>query len=473
MNELIKMTAEQAVEALKTKQVKPEELINAAIDRIRETDSSINALPTLAEERARQHAALLERTSSDNSKRGYLHGLPIAVKDLKDVLGVRTTKGSRAFENNIPERSDFMVENLEDKGAIVLAKSNTPEFGAGATTFNDVFGRTHNPWNIAMTCGGSSGGTAAALAAGQIWLGTGSDLGGSLRIPASFCSVVGIRPSPGRIAAGPKDNPFATLSVDGPMARNVGDLALALDAMAGVNSSDPLSLPAPEIPYANSVKSPILPRKVGYSPDLGISTVHSEVRRIAETSIAHFEQIGSHVQEAAMDLSGAKDVFHVLRAHQYLGSLGELVKESGDLIKPEVIWNVDQGRDQTVERVASAERARADIFYKTASFFDEYDLLVTPTVIVPPFSVELRYVTDVEGVHFDDYISWLVMCSSLSLTACPIISIPCGFTEEGLPVGVQIMAPRGREDLLLGAASLFEQSTGLGDIVPIDPRSPK
>ncbi len=470
MNELIKMTAQQAVSALKNKQVKPEEMINAALNRIRETDHLINALPTIAEDRAMQHAALLAKQPETNQKRGYLYGLPIAVKDLKDVGGVRTTKGSRAFEHNIPERSDFMVENLEEKGAIVLAKSNTPEFGAGATTFNDVFGRTHNPWNINMTCGGSSGGTAAALASGQVWLGTGSDLGGSLRIPASFCSVVGIRPSPGRIAAGPKDNPFGTLSVDGPMARNVEDLALALDAMAGYNSSDPLSLPAPETPYSESVRNPIVPKRVAYSPDLGISVVHSEVRRVAETSMVHFEEIGSEVTEASIDLSGANDVFHVLRAHQYLGSLGELVRESGDLIKPEVIWNVEQGREQTVERVAAAERARADIFYKTASFFEEYDLLVTPTVIVPPFSVELRYITDVEGVHFEDYISWLVMCSSLSLTACPVISIPCGFTEDGLPVGVQLMAPRGREDLLISAAALFEQSTGLGNTVPIDPR---
>lgn len=469
MDELVKMTARQAVDALRTKQVTPAELIDAALARVHETDAAINALPTVVAERSRAHAERLEVPT--DPPRGYLYGLPIAVKDLKDVEGVRTTKGSRAFADRIAERSDIMVENLESKAALVLAKSNTPEFGAGATTFNDVFGRTHNPWDTRLTSGGSSGGTGAALAAGQVWLGTGSDLGGSLRIPASFCSVVGLRPSPGRVAGGPKDNPFATLSVDGPMGRTVGDVALALDAMAGEHAADPLSLRAPATPYVDAVDSPTPPRRVVYSADLGISVIDPEVREVASKAIAHFEAIGADVDDAVFDLSEANDAFHVLRAHQYLGGIGPLLEQYGDLIKPEVHWNVEQGREQSVERVVAAERARAAIFHRTTAFFQTYDLLVSPTVIVPPFDVELRYITDVAGVHFEDYISWLVMCSALSLTACPVISVPCGFTDAGLPVGVQMMAPRGREDLLLSAAALFEQATGLAGSVPIDPRT--
>ena len=318
-----------------------------------------------------------------------------------------------------------------------LLSRTRPEFGAGATTFNDVFGRTRNPWDTRMTSGGSSGGAAAALAAGQVWLATGSDLGGSLRIPASFCGVVGLRPSPGRVPSGPKDNPFGTLSVDGPMGRTVGDAALFLDAMAGFSEADPLTMPAPGAPLRGRRRQARrAPAASAYTPDLGISPVQAQVREVCAAAVGRFEAIGARVDEATMDFTGANDVFHVLRAHQFLANLGPVIEEHGDLIKPEIHWNVEAGRKQTVEDVAKAERARAALFYRAVEFFETYDLLVAPTVIVPPFDAELRYVTDVDGVHFDDYISWLVMCSALVLTGCPVIAVPVGFTSEGLPVGV-------------------------------------
>ncbi|MYB85517.1 MAG: amidase, partial [Chloroflexi bacterium] len=227
------MTAREAVRRLAAREVSPLELIDAAVERIAEVDGAVNALPTLAVERAREHAARLTASGPPaDAPPGYLHGLPFAVKDLKDVAGVRSTKGSPIYAEHVPERSDYLVENIEAKGGVVLAKSNTPEFGAGANTFNEVFGKTHNPWDTRTTCGGSSGGAAVALATGQVWLATGSDLGGSLRIPASFCSVVGLRPSPGRVPHGPKELPFAGLSVEGPMGRTVGDVALFLDTQA-------------------------------------------------------------------------------------------------------------------------------------------------------------------------------------------------------------------------------------------------
>ena len=270
---MIALTAREAVRLLRNGALAPLELIDAALERVAVTDGSLNALPTLCPERARERARRLMADPPDAPGPGWLAGLPIVVKDLEDVAGVRTTYGSPIYADHVPGRSSLVVERLEANGAIVLAKSNTPEFGAGANTFNEVFGETRNPWNAALTCGGSSGGSAAALATGQTWLATGSDLGGSLRTPASFCSVVGLRPSPGRVATGPRELPFDTLSVAGPMARTVADVALMLDAMAGRHPADPLSLTEPAEPFTIAAASRRAPRRVAFSPDLGISPV--------------------------------------------------------------------------------------------------------------------------------------------------------------------------------------------------------
>ena len=470
MNDLWKLTAMQVVDLLNKKQVSPLELIDGALERIGETDNDLNALPTVCSERARSKAKeLMAQPPPDPVPTGYLYGLPVAVKDLKDVAGVRSTKGSTISADHIPERSDYMVETIEAKGGIVLAKSNTPEFGAGANTFNEVFGKTRNPWDLSKTCGGSSGGSAVALATGQVWLATGSDLGGSLRLPASFCSVVGLRPSPGRIATGPKRIPFATLSVEGPMARNVGDVALLLDAMAGLHPGDPISIPAPERSYTEAVNRPAVPRRVAFSPDLGIAPVDREVREICSSAARLFEGIGAVVEEDSMDLADAGDVFQTLRAAQFVASYSDLLENHREQLKPEVIWNIEKGHRLSAEEIARAELARGAIFHRAAEFFQDYDLLLCPAASVPPFDVDVRYPTEINGVQMDNYIAWVLITSAITLTACPAISVPCGFTRDGLPVGLQIVGPRGREDLVLGAAALFEESTGVGEAVPIDP----
>ena len=401
---------------------------------------------------------------------GYLHGLPIAVKDLKDVAGVRSTRGSPIFADHIPERSDYFVETIEAKGGVVLAKSNTPEFGAGGNTFNEVFGKTRNPWDTSKTCGGSSGGSAVALATGQLWLATGSDLGGSLRGPASFCSVVGLRPSPGRVASGPRALPFATLSVEGPLARNVGDLALFLDTQAGQHPDDPISIPAPRDPYVQSVDRPVAPRRVAFSPDLGIAPVDAEIKDICARAARLFEGIGVTVEEDCLDLGEAEETFQTLRAAQFVGSYADLLEHHREQLKPEVIWNIEKGYGLTAEAIAKAELSRGALFHRTAEFFEKYDLLVCPAASVPPFDVDVRYISEINGVQLDNYISWVLITFAISLIACPAISVPCGFTRGGLPVGLQLVGPRGREDLLLGAAALFEQAAGLATRVPIDPR---
>ena len=251
-DDLCMLTAVEAVALLRSGRVSSRELVEAALRRIEQVDPQLNALPTVCAERAFEQADRADRDTP-------LAGLPIAVKDLNDVAGVRTTYGSPIYADHVPDRSDFMVERLEQRGAVVVAKSNTPEFGAGGNTFNEVFGETRNPWDTSRTCGGSSGGSAAALASGQVWLATGSDLGGSVRTPAGFCGVVGVRPSPGRVAAGPSPLPFETMSVEGPMGRTVADAALMLDAMAGLDPRDPLSLEAPARPFADAAAAPTLP----------------------------------------------------------------------------------------------------------------------------------------------------------------------------------------------------------------------
>lgn len=470
MHELVKLTAREAVERLRAGQITPVELVDAAAERIAEVEPVVNALPTLAVERARAHAERLMKTGHPaDPPAGYLYGLPVAIKDLKDVAGVRSTKGSPIYANHIPERSDYLVGNIESKGGLVLAKSNTPEFGAGANTFNEVFGKTRNPWDTSKTCGGSSGGSAVALATGEVWLASGSDLGGSLRIPASFCSVVGMRPSPGRVAHGPSDMPFATLSVEGPMARTVGDLALFLDTQAGQAALDPLSIPAPERPFIDAVNSPMVPTRIAFTSDLGIAPVDPEIRAICAAAVRHFEAIGVGIDEATIDLQDAEGIFQTLRAAQYAASYGKLLSEHRDLMKPDLVWNIEKGQRLSVEDVNQAEQARGALYNRTTAFFHRYDLLVSPAVLVPPYDVDQPYVAEAGGVKFGNYVSWLVMSFALTLTACPSISVPCGFTASGLPVGLQITAPRANEAALLSAAALFEQATDLKGCVPIDP----
>ena len=466
MNELIRLTAVEAVDFLAKRAVSPLELIDAAVSRIEETDGKINALPTLCIERAREHAKKLTHCADP----GLLRGLPIAVKDLNDVAGVRTTYGSPVFADHVPERSDIMVETLERRGAIVLGKSNTPEFGAGGTTFNEVFGKTRNPWDTRCTSGGSSGGSAAAVAAGQVWLATGSDLGGSLRIPASFCGVVGLRPSVGRVASGPNPMPFSTLTVPGPIGRNVADVALMLDAMVGEHPLDPLSLPAPAASFLDAVKHPTAPRRVAFSSNLGIAPVNREVASVCEKAAESFSDLGAEVEFATPDLSGAIEIFQVLRAALFASEKAELLDTHRDQLKPELIWNIERGLALTAADIGRAERARGQLYCRMVSFLETRDVLLLPTVLAPPFDVDIRYLSEVEGIKFDNYIAWVVLTFAITLTACPALSIPCGFTQSGLPIGLQMVGqPRG-EAALLRTAALFEAAHDFARRLPVDPQ---
>ncbi len=469
MTELWQLTARQAVALLKSGEVSPGELVDAALARIEATDGALNALPTLCPDRARQapRAAADEKASEAP---GWLAGLPLAIKDLVEVAGVRTTFASPIFADNVPEESNILVQRLEANGAGVLAKSNTPEFGVGAQTFNEVFGTTTNPWNTALTCGGSSGGSAAALAAGQVWLASGSDLGGSLRIPASFCGVVGFRPSPGRVARHPTSSPFAGLSIEGPMGRTVGDAALMLDAMAGQHVRDPISLPRPDRSFQSAVDEPRPPKRVAFSPDLGLGPVEPEIAEICATAAARFEELGAVVEEATPDFGDAIECFHVLRAAQMVTAFDTLLAEKRELFKPDLVWNIEQGLVLDASAIGRAERARAALYHRVVDFFEDYDLLLSPTVIVPPFDHEKRYVDEVAGQRYDNYLDWLYLTFVVTLTACPVLSLPCGFSAGELPVGLQVITPPRGDHALLSASALAEEMFGFAGQLPIDPR---
>jgi amidase len=469
MDDLLKMTACDVVALLRKQKISPIELIETAARRIEMVDRRLNAVPTLCVDRALANARRLMQDRKRAHPAHYLHGLPILVKDLTEVKGVRTTYGSPIFADHVPDFSNYLVETLEQNGAVVMGKTNTPEFGAGGNTFNAVFGATRNPWNTDLTCGGSSGGSAAALAAGEAWLATGNDLAGSLRTPASFCSVVGFRPSPGRIASGPGPIVFEPLGIEGPMGRNVRDVALMFDAQIGPRAGDPLALPRPDESYSVCLTRSWKPRRAAFSPDLGIAPVDPRVKAICSRAAEKWQDLGVPLETAAPDFGAAEQIFQTLRAAMLAARMAPLLEAHRDQLKPEIIWNIEKGLRLDGARIGAAHRLRARLFYDVLKFFETYDVLLCPCVVAPPFDVNLRYLEHVENTTFDTYIGWLVLTYAISITACPVISIPCGFTDSGLPVGIQIVGPPRRDGVVLQAAAQLEQALGLLPATPIDP----
>ncbi|BAT61561.1 acylamidase [Variibacter gotjawalensis] len=468
--ELITKDARSVVAMLRRGDITPHDLLAALEARIAEVDPAVNALPTLCFERARAHADRLMKLPA--AERGILAGLPVPIKDLTEVEGVLTTHGSPIFAKNIPAKSNILVERLEENGGVVYAKSNTPEFGAGANTFNEVFGATLNPWNTSRSAAGSSGGAAAALASGTAWLAHGSDMGGSLRNPASFCGVVGLRPSIGRVAHTPGVQVDGTLGVEGPMARNVEDLALLLDAMAGEHAGDPLSLPTVEGQFLKAAQSGWKPKRVAYSKDLGITPVDPEVAKITRAAAQKLAGEGVIVEEAHPDLSEAHECFQTLRALSFATGRAKLMREHRDLLKPEVIWNIEKGLALTIDEISKAQAQRVTLMNRMRDFFEKYDLLLCPSTIVAAFPIEERYLARCAGVEFETYIDWLAIVYAATLACCPALSIPCGFTSEGLPVGLQIIAPNRGEVRALAGGTFAENVLGLGALTPIVPRAP-
>ena len=473
-DDLIRLTATAAVARLAAGEISPLELVEAAAARIAEVDGAVNALPTLCLERARGHARdlMAGRRREAAGERGWLGGLPVAIKDLIDVEGVRTTYGSPLYADHVPTASHPLVRRIERLGGIVIGKSNTPEFGAGGNTFNKVFGRTLNPWNTALTCGGSTGGGAVALATGEVWLAQGSDHGGSLRGPATLCSVVGIRASPGRVTRGSPNNLFSPLSVQGPMARDITDLALFLDTMAGWCPADPLTFEAPSASFSDAVREARPPRRVAFTANYGGALpVDRETREICTAAAHRLAEAGCVVEEAFPELGPVEEVFLALRSQAFVVDRELQIAANPEKFKPDIIWNTRQGLDQSTSRLAWAERERAALYRRFAAFFERFDVLVTPGAATPAWDVALRTRDVIDGVATQNYMSGSALTSAITLTSCPAVSVPCGFDRFGRPVGLQVVAPARGEAQALAAARCVERIFGLDRLLPIVPRA--
>ena len=463
IDDLIRLSARDVVAGLAAGDVSPHDALDAVQARIEAVDHLVNALPTRCFDRARRHADRL--MSVPPSERGLLAGLPVPIKDLTPVAGVRTTFGSRLMQDFVPERSDIIVETVESQGALVYAMSNTPEFGAGGNTFNDVFGPTRNPHDLRLTPGGSSGGAAAALASGMAWLAQGSDLAGSLRTPASFCGVTSLRPSPGRIATGPTLMPFQVHSQQGPMARDIADLALFADAMVGESPRAGLGKPPPQQSFRDAAASPQSPQRVAFSVDLGVTDTAFEVAEVCSRAMEALERDGIAVVADHPDLADAEVAFDVPRALLFAALLGDGLPKARDVLKPEVVWNVERGLAVDGDAVRASIAAQARVFELAADFMSDYDLLICPAATVLPFPIEERYVGYGDGLPASEYYRWLTIAAAVTATTLPVITIPCGRSETGLPVGIQLIGRPHGESRLFSLASHIEKVLGIGPAV--------
>lgn len=460
-------TAVAAVERLKKGEITPSELLASTRQRVDAVDPMVNALPTLCFDRAERFADRLEKLPV--ADRGRFAGLPWPIKDSAAVSGVRTTWGSLAFADHIPEMSDYIVEAIEAEGGIIFAKSNTPEFEAGANTFNEVFGRTLNPWDLSRSAGGSSGGAAVAVATGMAFVAQGSDFACSLRYPAAFCNVVGLRPTPGVVPQGPSRLPGQVLSVMGPVGRTVDDVALALDGMARFDPRDPLSRPCGTTSFLAAAQAARPPARAAFSMTIGMAAVDRAVQATVGQALDKLVASGLRVDEACPELAASDPAFRTLRAFQFAVLRRDVLERHREKLKPEVIWNIEQGLKLTAQELAGAEADRARVRLAMLEFLDRYGVLITPTAPVEPFPVEQRYVEQIDGQKLATYLDWLVLGYAITVCGCPAISIPCGLTPAGLPVGLQLVGKPHGEAELVAAAAWCESVLGQSLIRPIDP----
>ena len=465
--ELCAYEAHELVMLLRRREITPTELLEAAYTRIASVDPTINAMPTLCRDRAQAQLAVWD--GGDPKQPGWLGGIPTGIKDLTPVAGVRTSYGTVGLADFVPEISDPLVERLEQRGGVVIGKTNTPEMGAGANTFNDVFGRTCNPWNCNRNAGGSSGGSAAALATGEIWLGHGSDLAGSLRTPAAYCGVVGLRPSPGIAGGGPEGLEFSCEGVQGPMARSVMDCALFLDAMAGFEPRHPLSYPAPEVSYQEAVRQADERVRIGYAPDLGgFAPVSASVEAHLRKSLIKVAQQGGMVEEACPDLPNLERTYRVLRAMVWAAGPGRAPQAIQQHYKATLTDNIEAGRNLTPDEIYDAGRDRTILFHNMRQFLENFDVLACPVVGLAAGPLEEEYPTEMDGQPLVDYISWLRFSFLAPTISLPAISVPIGCDAAGMPVGIQLIGPPRGEAKLLAVARAVERANG-GPLGPIDP----
>ena len=475
MTDLVLQSARELTGAVRAGTLSAAELMAVAYDQIERLNPQVNAIVNLLpRDEALAAASARDQARARGDAGGLLAGLPLAVKDLEDAQGFPTTLGFRPFADAVAKADGEVTARMRGAGAIIIGKTNVPEFGLGSNTFNALFGATRNPYDLARAAGGSSGGAAAALATGMLALADGSDMGGSLRNPAAFCNLVGFRPSIGRVPDQRAFGWLARLSTLGPMARNVADAALLLSVQAGYCATDPLSRAQPGAEFGSSLDCDPNNLRIALSDDLGGLPVQPEVRERINQAGTVFADLGAEVEEACPNLDGAMAVFQVQRAAG-LAALGkQLNRQVPDWrrhAKDTAVWNIEKGLSLTAEELIDSEVERTQIYRRAAQFFERCDVLLCPAAQVAPFPIDDEWVREINGQTMTTYIDWMAVCCAITIIAAPAISVPAGFTPDGLPVGLQIVGAPGQDLKVLQAARLFEQATGHGKTRPpiLDP----
>ena len=460
------LTATELGQKIRSGEISAVETMEAHLAQIEKVNPQVNAIVTLVPELALEQARKADEKMAQGGKLGPLHGLPIAHKDLVPTKGIRTTFGSPIFQDFVPEKDALLVERIRNAGGISLGKTNTPEFGAGSQTFNQVFGVTKNPYDLSKTCGGSSGGAAVSVACRMLPFADGSDLGGSLRNPTNFCNVVGFRPSVGRVPSWPNEAGWNSFAVDGPIARTVDDTALLLSVLAGPDLRSPISLPENGSIFRQPLERNLKGIRIAWSADLGGLPVDSRVTETLEAQREVFEDLGCIVEEGFPDFTDADEIFKTFRAWYFELKLASLLPEHREKMKETVIWNIESGMKLSGPELGRAEVKRTALFHRVREFMKNYDFLALPVSQVPPFPLEQEYVSEINGMKMETYLDWMRSCYYITVTGQPAISVPSGFTDDGLPVGLQLVG-RPQDDLgVLQLAYAFEKATGFYKIVP-------
>jgi amidase len=452
---------------LRQKKLSAREVMQAHLKQIARVNPKVNAMVTLAaEDDLMAQAAKADESLAKGVWLGPLHGLPVAVKDLHETAGMRTTYGSPLHKDFVPDFDCRLVQREKSAGAIVIGKSNVPEFGLGSQTFNPVFGATRNPYDVTKTCGGSTGGGSVALACGMVPLADGSDMGGSLRNPPNFCNIVGIRPSPGRVPAVPTQLGWFTLSVLGPVARNVTDLAFFLSVLAGYDQHAPISIDQTGAQFAQPLERSFKGVKVAMFKDMGLPW-DPEVKKTVQAQRQVLESLGCIVVEAEPDFSDANESFLAWRHWSTEFSFGDLISKHGAELNQYIHWHVEEGRKLTGPQLSRQEAKRTALYQRLCGFQGEYDFFILPVNQVLPFDVNTHYPTEIAGVKMENYLAWMKSAYYISAAGNPAMSVPCGFSESGLPIGMQIVGRHHDDWGVLQLGYAFEQATQVGKRRPV------
>jgi amidase len=458
--ELCELTAVELVDRLRRKQVSAREVMTAHLAQMERVNPRVNAIVTLVADQAIANATRADEAMARRGPLGVLHGLPVAHKDLVDTAGIRTTRGSLFYQDNIPTRDALIVTRMREAGAITVGKTNTPEFGAGSQTFNAVFGATRNPYDLTLTCGGSSGGAAAAVAARMLPIADGSDTGGSLRNPPAFCNVVGLRPAPGRVAS--ESTSWSPLSVAGPIARTVADVALFLSAIAGPDPRSPLSIAEDPARFRAPLRRDFKGVRVAWWRGLGGLPFETEIRRVVDETRTVFEGLGCVVEEAEPDFAGLDQAFPALRFAANYSQYAPLVQQRPEWVKDTIKFEVAQAERLTGADLGRAQTRQSRMYDQSRQFFERHQYFILPVTQVAPFDVNTPYPIDVAGTPMATYLDWMRSCWYVTMMANPALSVPAGFTASGLPVGLQIVGRHRDEWSVLQLGHAFEQATRHG-----------